>query len=452
MTRQGYRDTARDVTDEDTRDSLRPAYRDSLVTVYHGDCLEALPSLPDHSVQAVVTDPPYGLDFMGRAWDSFDRSPRKLTGTGGVQAPFSNHGVRLSAVQRGTFQQWCERWATECLRLLTPGGYLITFGGTRTWHRQAAALEDAGFEIRDTIAWLYGSGFPKSLDVAKQFDRMAHAERSVVRRGRPMKHMISGAVQHRTGSWIKDDGRVYVPAETLPATAAARKWQGWGTNMKPAFEPIIVARRPLAGTTAATVERFGTGALHIDACRVPLDDADRAKIDAEHAGMDPTTYRRTPGTSLNLSVRPLKLKPAQAHKLGRWPANVVLGHAGGCAGQCGPGCPVAALDEESGSARSGTRAGRGASRLFPVFRWQAKATRAERPIVAGQAHPTVKPLELVRWLVRLVTPDNGVVLDPFLGSGTTAEAARLEGFQCIGIEREAEYLPLIRARLERSAA
>lgn len=444
MTGQRPRHVVRNATDENTQDNPRLAYRDARVTVFHGDCLEVLPSLPDRSAHAVVSDPPYGVGFMGRQWDRpWANAPTGFAGRGHLRLP--RYGARSAAA---AYQQWCEQWAKECLRLLRPGGHLVVFGGTRTWHRLASAIEDAGFEIRDSIAWLYGTGFPKSLDVAKELDRLAHAERQVVKRGPSMKRARSGAAQRRTGSWIKNDGRLYVPAETLPVTDAVRQWQGWGTNLKPAFEPIIVARKPLAGTVAATVREYGTGALHIDACRVPLDDADRAKIDAEHAGMDAATYRRRPGASLNLSVRPLPLKPAHAHDLGRWPANVALTHAAGCGEQCAVGCPAGDLNRQSaGASARYMSSARGAARYFPVFRWQAKASRSERPYVGTHAHPTVKPLELVRWLVRLVTPSDGLVLDPFLGSGTTAEAARLEGFRCIGIERETEYLPLIRARL-----
>jgi DNA modification methylase len=397
-----------------------PAFEDAAVTVYRGDSFDILPLLADGSIHAVVTDPPYGLDFMGKAWDSFDRSSRKVRGTGGSQAPFGSHGVRVGTARARTFQKWCERWAVECLRVLTPGGHLVAFGGSRTCHRLVVALEDAGFEIRDSMAWLYGSGFPKSLDVARA-----------------------------TGT-------------------SGGRWRGWGTGLKPGFEPIVIARKPLAGTVAATVERFSTGALHIDACRVPAS-ARPLRVGHRRDSPGKATYgKRGPGGG----SRAVGLTDQ-----GRWPPNVALTHDLACQVTCADGCPVAAVDAQSGVLRSGANPNRrhadvfrdcygrftgatncrpirgtdcgGAARFFPAFRWQAKAPRAERPRVGGQAHPTVKPLELVRWLIRLVTPDGGVVLDPFLGSGTTAEAARLEGVRCIGIEREADYLPLIRARLER---
>jgi site-specific DNA-methyltransferase (adenine-specific) len=400
-----------------------PAFEDGAVTVYHGDSFDILPWLEDAAVHTVVTDPPYGLDFMGKAWDSFDRSPRQMHGTGGSQAPFGNHSVRLGAARARTFQEWCERWAVECLRVLAPGGHLVAFGGSRTWHRLVAALEDAGFEIRDSIAWLYGSGFPKSLDVGRVI-------------GLP-------------------EGR----------------WRGWGTGLKPAFEPIVIARKPLAGTVAATVEQFGTGALHIDVCRVPAT-ARPVRVDHGQDTPGKTTYgSHGPGGGSHA---------AGVTDEGRWPPNVVLTHAANCRKDCADDCPVAALDAQSGVLRSGANPSRrhsdvfrdcyghfpgapncrpirgadcgGAARFFPAFRWQAKASSAERPRIDGQAHPTVKPLELVRWLIRLVTADGGVVLDPFLGSGTTAEAAQLEGVRCIGIEREADYLPLIEARLKRGTS
>ena len=316
----------------------------------------------------------------------------------------------------------------------------------------ACAIEDAGFEIRDCLQWLYGSGFPKSLDVSKAIDKAAGAEREVVSSGDPIRRMIPGADQNRTGSWIKDNGREYVPAITAPATPEAERWQGWGTALKPANEPIVLARKPLSErTVAANVLRHGTGALNVDACRipgaVPRTVQGQSSQQGQIYGADQRVLREfIPNTS------------------GRWPANVILSHSLFCTDDaCDPSCPVAMLDAQSGAStsrigkprRSGTPgngyglvhtgseysdAG-GASRFFYV----AKASRKER---RTSTHPTVKPVALMRYLIRLIAPPGGVVLDPFAGSGTTGEAALLEGVDCVLIEREDEYIADIRARLE----
>lgn len=423
----------------------KPYYDRYGVTVHHGDCFDprfdpprgVLTGLPDDSVHAVVTDAPYELGFMGKTWD-------------------------------GTGIAYNDALWRECLRVLKPGGHLLAFGGSRTWHRLAVAVEDAGFEMRDSIAWLYASGFPKSLDVSKAIDKAAGATREVVgsKLGQPGYSLAPGKGRSTMNS--ADDGSLNSPevecAITSPATSGAAVWSGWGTALKPAFEPIVVARKPLAGTVATTVLQHGTGALNIDGCRVATDD----------------DMRRTRNTALGVmnddGWQP-KRQQSDGHDAGRWPTNVVFAHAATpdgvdlCADGCVSGCPVRELDEQSGERVSGSRrAGNyglmgyqgadvapmpavegdrgGASRFFPVFRFEAKAPAAERPRVDGVAHPTVKPLALMRWLVRLVTPPGGTVLDPFLGSGTTAQAARAEGFQCLGVEREESYLPLIRARLD----
>lgn len=351
------------------------------------------------------------------------------------------------------------------LRVLKPGGHVLAFGGTRTWHRLACAIEDAGFEIRDSVAdltgidgpgllWLYGQGFPKSRNIARDIDAMAGAEREILAEGKPVKRMIPGADQNRTGSWIKDNGREFVPTVTAPATEDAARWEGWGTALKPSWEPVVVARKPLAGTVAQNVLAHGTGALNIDGCRVGPGgyDApgDRGHEDNRTRAMD---FGMTPG---------------HAHDAGRWPANLVLGEEA-----------AAEMDRQSGILTSGANPTRrssdvfsrdiygdfkgqpectphcgadsgGASRFFPVFRYQAKAGAAERPrLEDGTAHPTVKPVDLMAWLVRLVTPPGGLVLDPFAGSGATAEACIVEGFRCFLIEKDPKSAELIRVRLRK---
>ncbi|SHT05192.1 Modification methylase HindIII [Mycobacteroides abscessus subsp. abscessus] len=445
-----------------------PYYQDEQVILHHGDCLAVLRAddygydwnlghrsarmFPDCSVDAVITDPPYGIAFMGKDWDQpgafgserRNGSPQR-TQREGLAMDAGRYDLSPAAMLN--FQRWCTAWATECLRILKPGGHLLAFGGSRTWHRLAAAIEDAGFETRDSIAWLYGSGFPKSLDVSKAIDKAAGAERGVV--GTHHRHGGGSAV---SGSMLGSLGTDSELPLTAPATVAAKRWQGWGTALKPSFEPIVVARKPLSGTVAQNVLEHGTGALNIDACRVTTGDA----------LVRPSVQRHDNevlGKGLGAG--------AQVEPAGRWPTNVVLDEH-----------QAEALDRQTGVLHSGTmRAGTdrqpraggtiygadarnfvpadtygdsgGASRFFPVFRYEAKAPTSERPNADGVQHPTVKPLDLMRWLVRLVTPVGAVVLEPFAGSGTTAEACVLEDRQCIAIEREADYLPLIVSRLQK---
>jgi len=288
-----------------------------------GDCLELLRGLPDCSVDSVVTDPPYGLEFMGKEWDSFvggggvgwkpgqmgdiqslpDGSSYKQKGFG--QLPVFRG---MTNAQKVSFQQFCYEWAAECLRVLKPGGHLLAFGGTRTYHRMVVAIEDAGFEIRDSIHWIYGSGFPKSLDVSKAIDKQAGAERQVVGTSKGVK--VSAEDNRHGGINRGAVGIKQVSADipvTAPATAEAQKWEGWGTALKPAHEPVVVARKPLCGTVAGNVLGWGVGGLNIDACRV--------------AGVlegDPSRFAKTDGGSFNAFVEPPVVRAE-----GRWPANVV---------------------------------------------------------------------------------------------------------------------------------
>ena len=370
---------------------MNPYYesKDGRAVIHHGDCLDVMRSMEAGSVDAVVTDPPYGLSFMGKGWDH-----------GIPGAPF---------------------W-TEASRVAKPGAHLLAFGGTRTFHRLACAIEDAGWEIRDCLSWLYGSGFPKS----------------------------------HNGAW-------------------------GGTALKPAWEPVILARKPLIGTVAANHAAHGTGALNIDGCRIAHNEECRMMAPSQANIDNPSEKCRQAGRREAV----LELKPE-----GRWPANVLLDEDA-----------AAALDEQSGVSTSndpgtthvndpyfGLKGERrnagydgdfgGASRFF----YTSKASRAERNAgldgfpeempdnavdrAAARAglegrgrgrgslskpraniHPTVKPVDLMRWLVRLVTPHGATVLDPFLGSGTTLVAALQEGCRAIGIEREAQYVEIAKARV-----
>lgn len=460
-------------------------YFDDSVTLHHGDCLDVMRGLLDSSVDSVVTDPPYGLEFMGKGWDApwletdvnadagfsavemsdgKTRLPRpsftgssnpkcatckgtrrgRRDGTAKVAVCVCEDGgsfPNVRGVEMRAFQEWCEEWATECLRVLRPGGYLVAFGGSRTWHRLAAAVEDSGFEIRDSIAWLYGSGFPKSMDVSKAITGMqlGHGSNSGAIRRATMgdEYTESGRQGNRDGAGRRDTG---LADHTLELTEDAKNWQGWGTALKPAFEPIVVGRKPLIGTVASNVTKHGTGALNIDGCRTPGASTKRVNS-AEmgyHGGNVAAQYET--GSDQGRWPTNVLIDETQATELDRQ-SGVTTSRAGkprGAASGSGWGMTATGAEyEDSG----------GASRFFPTFQYQAKASTDERPNVDGVQHPTVKPLDLMRWLVRLVTPPNGVVLEPFAGSGTTAEACVHEHMGCIAIEREESYLPLIVQRL-----
>lgn len=491
----------------------------SVYELHHGDCLDVLRGMADNSVDSIVTDPPYGLSFMGKKWD---------------------YDVPSVDVWR------------ECLRVLKPGGHLLAFAGTRTQHRMAVRIEDAGFEIRDMIAWTYGSGFPKSMDVSKQLDKVDATE---TRRDRALRFtawvrstgLTSARIDELTGTsmgshyttassqpavatrehfeklrphlgcdvpaWVEEmvdwrtvesenfkrrevvghvemtDTSVARPAVayssqgladvgrrlvaiTEPHTDAARQWKGWGTALKPALEPITVARKPLVGTVAENVLAHGTGALNIDGCRVEAEAGGRPLLEVA-ALRDDVQYR---GNALAGRVNGslASSKAAGLTDLGRWPANLIHdGHpdvvalfpceADGVAPV--RGVPVAA-------AHGFTAADLGsAARFF----YCAKPDREDRDAglhgreqaktgdgrkvdcdnafqrgatLRSNTHPTVKPTDLMRYLCRLVTPPGGTVLDPFNGSGSTGKGAVLEGFRYIGMDREAEYLEISRARIE----
>jgi site-specific DNA-methyltransferase (adenine-specific) len=474
--------------------------------IKQGNCLELIKKMPDCSVDSIVTDPPYELGFMGKKWDA--------------------SGIAYSV----------ELWR-ECLRVLKPGGHLLAFGGTRTYHRMAVAIEDAGFEIRDSIHWTYGSGFPKSLNVGKAIQaqqKTGSSSPSGQRKAAMGKDYtptpLAGTPGYgTTGNFQnKDTGG----AELELTSPVAQAWSGWGTALKPSHEPIVVARKPLDGTVASNVLTWGTGALNINGTRVGQPDGFGGGAKATSGFVD--GYE---GDGFVASTQ------------GRWPANTIITHSPDCeqvgtrtdditlngegndnlfegnfggghdqsprtsttpVWRCAPGCPAAELDVQSGvsTSRVGKPRGTakkglfvnsefnavgtehsdtgGASRFFtqttyteadwPVLIYQAKPGKRERnaglegmperkagslnmktdshserndmaTTPAQNFHPTVKPVELMRHLIRLVTPKGGVVLDPFLGSGTTAVAAILEGFDWLGCEMTADYWPIIQGRI-----
>ncbi len=451
-----------------------------------GDCIEALRNGKAESIDAIVCDPPYGIEFMGKTWDS----PAKMLGQAtGISGGFNRiepgvHRPDMSKCDGELFGQWCEAWAIEALRVLKPGGHLLAFGGTRMSHWLAVGIERAGFEIRDTIAWMYGSGFPKSHNVANSIDKsLGHGNRGKA---------IPTASQYQAHDVEEISKLESNPVEAYEARSdAAAPWTGWGTALKPAHEPIIVARKKLAipGKRAGTMKKanvaqnvleHGTGAINIDGCRVGTDEMVNAPgygrwNDYRHDGQ---YTEQDEGAEPTVSQ-------------GRWPANVILDEAAGALlDEQAP--KTGAIAKVTGNQTAKTGASgiyhefgavegafhgdglAGASRFFycakasksereaglssmPVEEFSAGPERhvdngirdGKRPVAKrSNLHPTVKPLALMRYLVRLVTPPGGVVLDPFMGSGTTGIAALLEGFKFIGMELDESYVEIARKRIE----
>jgi site-specific DNA-methyltransferase (adenine-specific) len=388
--------------------------------LHHGNCLDILRTMPDCSVDAVVTDPPYGLSFMGKRWD--------------YDVPST------------------EIWA-ECLRVLKPGGYLLAFAGTRTQHRMAVRIEDAGFEIRDMLAWMYGSGFPKSHNVSIAIDNAAGAKREVVGQwkptgtARPSKGKSHSAAKTTADCGYDPDINAVIDI-TAPATEAAKQWQGWGTALKPAMEPITMARKPFKATVAQNVQEWGTGAINIDGCRIGADDKcqppkagyKRHETDASYAFAGDAKFQTT-GTNI--------------HPDTRWPANVM--HDGSAEILQGMGeaarffyTPKACKDDRDDGCEMmeeihRVNGNKWTDQDYRVARGERRENAESGP--RRNFHPTVKPTDLMRYLCRMVTPTGGIVLDPFTGSGSTGRGAVLEGFRFIGCEMDADYIEIAKARI-----
>lgn len=410
--------------------SLPRRFLDGRVTLYGGDSRHVLRLLPDNSIDSVVTDPPYALVSIQKRFGGANAKP---TRDGDVYSRASA-GFMGKNWDTGETAFAVEFWA-EVYRVLKPGGHVVAFSGTRTYHRMACAIEDAGFEIRDQLAWAYGSGFPKSHDVSKAIDKAAGIWRG---RAGTVKENTVGQAAKGTEYERTDKGD--------PATPQAAEWQGWGTALKPSWEPICMGRKPLIGTVAENVLEHGTGALNIDGCRVG-DEVRHASF----TSLAPCKGNRLGDADTSAARRGTQGEP-KAY-VGRWPANIV--HDGsddvlscfpeiktskatvtskpGAVYGAGKGLPshtgTYGFDETGSAAR---------------FFYTAKADKLDR---IGSKHPTVKPVDLMQWLVRMVTPPGGTTLDPFAGSGSTGEAAWREGMRCILIERETEYQADIAERL-----
>jgi DNA modification methylase len=496
-----------------------------------GDCLAVLETLEPDSFDAIVTDPPYGIGFMGREWDTFRpdaASKRRALSYDRAVIETDNPNLKgrrrspsispsqieydMSPAGLHRFEAWCREWARGCFRVLKPGGYLVAFGAPRAYHRLACGVEDAGFEVRDALDWIFGTGFPKSIDGEREVARAMCTH--------PGRHFLRKlpATDRRPDDHVCE------------ATELSRRFLGVGSALKPAHEPIVLARKPFQGTLGRNLIAYGVGGLHVDATRLGSTPADR----------DRAKLARMAGAHVELEA-------------GRWPPNLILGHLPECipAGRakvrnrsgyttglepsastsgavygegferkasspyadaegletvdawlCAEGCPVAEVDQQSGESATPDTVTRGsssrrntfniqsgpllevpsygdaggASRFFPTFRYEPKPDRLERdrgcedlPARTGAEatdrkqdaaalksprtgagrtggarnfHPTVKPLALMRWLIRLVAAPGQRILDPFCGSGTTPAAAKLEGVECVAIEREPDYLAI----------
>ena len=383
-----------------------------------GDCLDKLKELEDNSVDSIVTDPPYGLSFMGKDWDTVkatrETQSQVVKGLGA--------GMKMTTLADNIeFEKWVTEWSMECMRVLKPGGYMLAFGGSRMYHRLASGVENAGFEIRDQMMWIYGSGFPKSRDIGKDIEKIK------VGGIKNLKQIgTKQGIKVETGTSGYSYSKEYVPGKSMggkqisgdiPVYEITNEWGGWGTALKPAHEPIVMARKPLSEKTVGNnVLEWGTGGINIDDSRI-------------------------------------------GNETGRFPANVIFDEEAG-----------KMLDEQSGYGRSfksksdyegiqgtqnifkgtyGKNTGQlyddsgGASRFF----YCPKTSKKERNDGTDNNHPTVKPTDLMLYLIRLVTPKGGVTLDPFMGSGSTGKAAIIGGFDFIGIEREKEYMKIAEARI-----
>jgi len=541
-----------------------PYYADDLVTLHLGDCLEVLRTMESDSIDAIVTDPPAGIAFMDREWDDFRRARNPAdTGRDNVFGRTSARGPEYGRGDRRAFVNMLTERMAEAYRVLKPGGHALVWSIPRTSHWTAWALEDAGFDIRDCILHLFGSGFPKSLDVARAIDKAAdYRLQAEVRRAAVAAVEQAGltlpgnsrwdwtAGEHAPGDkwwaeflcWLPSladvdrervEGAIVATVSkragwftrrdvydiTAPATEDAARWAGWGTALKPGQEMWWLVRKALAGTVAANVLLHGTGALNIATCRVAhASEADLATSQAKNPGRADTVTSGVYGAS----------RPQQSvNDAGRWPANIVLTHSASCepigtrlvkgitggtgnhdggvygarsnagapvrdyagadgleaveAWRCADDCPVAELDRQSAGTRAskpsktgnaGNAAGEGvygggsglprdyvaisrddtggASRFYPTFRYQAKAPASERPrLEDGTAHETVKSLGLMSWLVKLITPPGGTVLDMFAGSGPVGEVCVINGFRCVLIEKDPKSAELIKARLSK---
>jgi len=378
-----------------------------MINLLHGDCLEQMKTLDDNSVDSIVSDPPYGISFMAKKWD--------------YDVP--------------SVEVW-----EEAMRVLKPGGHALIACGTRTQHRMVVNIEDAGFEIRDVVSWIYGSGFPKSLNISKAIDKAAGAEREVV----GSRKLQGEALKMKGGNFLVHEDREETDSIdiTAPETEAAKQWDGWGTALKPACEFFTLCRKPLSEKTiAANVLKWGTGGINIDGCRVEGEKPLRETTEGNEGlfgmgsrkAVGTTTQGRFPANLIHDgSQQVLELFPETAGG-GKKPRVLrrnkeTTGWSGG------------SQKTDNAGAITGDNGG-SAARFF----YCPKASKQDRE--EGNTHPTVKPTALMAYLCRLITPTGGVVLDPYMGSGSTGKAAVREGFSFVGCELDTDYYEIATERV-----
>jgi site-specific DNA-methyltransferase (adenine-specific) len=414
--------------------------------IIKGDCLSVLKTLADNSIDAIVTDPPAGIGFMNKEWDDFRRARNTNDANrANVFGRTSKTGPEYGRGSRDNFIAWLTERMAECLRVLKPGGHMLVWAIPRTSHWTATALEDAGFEVRDRVSHIFGTGFPKVGNISKQIDKAAGAKRTILGKN-PNARPIDGSGSGYTGATSHD------PYVTAPATDEAKKWDGWGTALKPACEDWWLVRKPFKGPVYKNVMKYGTGALNIDATRVTTADK--------------LTRKLGKSTESDSGWKSVNRSEIAGKDGGRWPANITFDEAA-----------AEMLDAQSGITKSGAMKSHvgayegesvtgflrgasgphnqhgdegGASRFF----YTAKASKKEKNagVDGSNTHPTVKSQSLMRWLVRLITPPKGVVLDPFCGSGSTGVACVYEGFDFIGIEAEEEYAEIAERRIKHAVS
>jgi DNA modification methylase len=466
-----------------------------------GDCLEVLKTIPDNSIDAVVTDPPYGIGFMNKEWDNptkhkelIEREQRRseerfAEGKSPAKGGFSKGvqpGLPIGGAKEGKwFQEWCELWAVECLRILKPGGHILSFSAPRTYHRMATAFEDAGFQIRDQLMWVFGSGFPKSHNIGKAIDKIEGNDREVVGEMRAGKTALG-----QNSGWNAHENKT-----EIDITKGNSDWEGWGTALKPAHEPIVMARKPLSEKSIAeNVLKHGTGGINIDGSRIVIGEGD--KTSAGHRTCNIFETEKISGGNGSPDY--------ETHEAGRFPANIIFDEEAGqlLDEQSGirkgnkpskrnkdhrysqdwghrvhNGMPIIGYDDKGGASRvfycpkaaksdrnegleqftpkTDRQKGHGLDRICGTCgtsMLKPEDCNCEEPdwITPPKLnhHPTVKPTDLMRYLINLVTPPNGTILDPFMGSGSTGKAAVRCGVNFIGIEKEQEYMDIAKARIE----